>query len=142
VEVILILPIFLWLVFVIMEIGFLAFQTLLLHHAAYEAARIASLTAKSTPSASCSVPALTNDYQKALAMFKAPSPAAAHVYGPIQTLLDPQEGCMNYDVAVEVTRVVPMVFPMTGIVLGNVPGNRARLLKATVRMPIERPLFK
>ncbi|MFA6092151.1 MAG: TadE/TadG family type IV pilus assembly protein [Elusimicrobiota bacterium] len=144
VEVLLILPIFLFLMFMIMEIGFLAFQTILLHHAAYEAARIASLTAKSTPSASCAVPSLdpAKAQQVVAQMFKAPTPAFASVQGPIPTLLDPQEGCMNYDVQVEVRRVVPMVFPMTGVVLADQPGKKARLLRAIVRMPIERPLFK
>lgn len=143
IEVLLILPVFLFLVFTIMEIGLLAFHTILLHHAAYEAARMASLTARTVPSASCAAPQLTNDYKKVTqAMFKSPNAATAVMYGPIPTLLDKQEGCMNYDVAIEVRRAVPMVFPLTGVVLGNTQGRKARLLKATVRMPIERPLFK
>jgi hypothetical protein len=143
IEVLLILPVFLFVVFTIMEIGFLAFHTILLHHAAYEAARIASLTASATPSPGCSAPGLTGAYQDVIAkMFKSPIPATAVAQGPIPTLTDPQEGCMNYDVAVTVSRRIPMVFPLTGVVLGNTPDHRARVIQATVRMPIERPLFK
>lgn len=141
IEVLLILPVFLFVVFTIMEIGFLAFHTILLHHAAYEAARIASLTASATASPGCTAPALSGAYQDVVAkMFKTGATAVAH--GPIPTMSDPQEGCMNYDVAVTVSRRIPMVFPLTGFVLGNTPDRRARVIQATVRMPIERPLFK
>ncbi|MBI5242643.1 MAG: pilus assembly protein [Elusimicrobia bacterium] len=141
VEVLLILPVFLFVVFTIMEIGFLAFHTILIHHAAYEAARVASLTASAHASATCSEPGLTGDYQAKVIgpMFQGTASASAR---KVKTLRDPQEGCWNYDVVIDVTRTVPMVFPMTGFVLGNTPDRRARVLTASVRMPIERPLFK
>ena len=65
VEVLLVLPVFLFVVFTIMEIGFLAFHTILIHHAAYESARFASLTAKpDVPSSTCVKPTVPPDYQK------------------------------------------------------------------------------
>ena len=64
------------------------------------------------------------------------------VDGPIATLADPQEGCMNYDVEVTVTQKVPLVFPLTGLALGTPIGSPFRTVSGSVRMPIERPLFK
>lgn len=63
------------------------------------------------------------------------------------TLLDPQDGCMNYDVQVNVKELVPLVFvPLTGIFLGKLcNGGKSvqyRCIQGTVWMPIERPLFK
>ena len=148
VEVLLVLPVFLFVVFTIMEIGFLAFHTILIHHAAYESARFASLTAKpDVPSSGCVTPTVPGDYQKvALQMFPGGgAEVGLYTGGPIRTLQDKQEGCDNYDVAVQVSRVIPMVFPLTGIVLANTKapdGRPARRLTAIVRMPIERPLFK
>ena len=148
VEVLLVLPVFLLVVFTIMEIGFLAFHTILIHHAAYEAARFASLTAKpDVATSNCpDPPTVPPDYQNVVKkMFNGDAEAGLYTGQPIRTLKDKQEGCNNYDVAVQVSRVIPMVFPLTGIVLGNTrapDGRPARRLTAIVRMPIERPLFK
>ena len=45
VELLLVLPVFMLLLFFIMELGNLAYQTILVHHCAYELARIGSLVA-------------------------------------------------------------------------------------------------
>ncbi|MFH2204271.1 MAG: TadE family protein [Elusimicrobiota bacterium] len=140
IEVMLMLPIFMLLVFTIMEIGHLAFRTILLHHAAYEVARIGSLTAVGpVASKSCLTPNLDSDAmdevrQKIL-------PASSGQYSPVPGMRDPQDCCMNFDLVVVLTDNVPMIFPMTGMVLGNANGKSARALRASVRMPIERPLF-
>ena len=49
IEVLLILPVFMLLIFMIMQIGFFSFQAIVTHHGAYEVARIASLTAEKVP---------------------------------------------------------------------------------------------
>lgn len=147
VEVLLILPIFLMLVFSIMEIGHLAFRTILIHHAAYEVARIGSLTTKPwNASPGCAVPTLdVNRMQNAgQRMLRK---AQVIPSGPKPTLVDPQDGCMNYDVEVTVQELVPLVFvPLTGFFLGRLcDGGKSvqyRCIAGTVRMPIERPLFK
>lgn len=134
------LPVFLLLVFSIMEIGHLAFRTILLHHAAYEVARIGSLTAyPMTAAKGCATPNLDSTSmdgvrQKIL-------PLSNGTYAPIPGLTDPQDCCPNYDLVVVLSDNVPMIFPMTGLVLGNAAGKSARRLTASVRMPIERPLF-
>jgi len=148
VEVLLILPVFLALVFLIMEIGHLSFRTILIHHAAYEVARVGSLT--TTPhhaSPGCQAPHLNGNVMQRVQRRILPK-ARIHPQPRIQrTLMDPQDQCFNYDVEVNLEEDVPLVFMhMTGIFLGrNCLGQRSvqyRCLRATVRMPIERPLFK
>lgn len=145
VEVLLILPIFLFLVFTIMEIGYLAFRTILLHHAAYEVARYGSLTATAVASPGCTPPAINMSGMQALGNRILPGVTVLGVGGSGMdaTIVDDQEKCMNYDVSIELRQRVDMVFPMTGLVLATPgTGNRSRILRAQVRMPIERPLFK
>ncbi|MFA5139054.1 MAG: TadE/TadG family type IV pilus assembly protein [Elusimicrobiota bacterium] len=143
VEVLLMLPIFLLLVFTVMEIGHLAFRTILLHHAAYEVARVGSLT--SYPVAA--LPTCTAPSPNSSAMSKVQKsilPRATLRFEkrpPRHGQKDPQDGCMNWDLVVTMTDDVPMIFPMTGMILGNVNRRRGRRLIASVAMPIERPLF-
>lgn len=141
IEVLLMLPVFLLLVFSIMEIGHLAFRTILLHHAAYEVARIGSLTAyPMTAAKGCGTPNLDSASMEA-ARSKI-LPRSAGTYAPVpHSFSDPQDCCPNFDLVVVLSDNVPMIFPMTGIVLGNAGGRSARRLTASVRMPIERPLF-
>jgi len=126
--------------FTIMEIGHLAFRTILLHHAAYEVARIGSLSAVAAASPGCPPPSLRTGKMKTVgqAILKDVTVGAAME----TTLTDPQENCPHYDVVVSMTQRVPMIFPMTGLVLSNVSDKQHRVLQAQVRMPIERPLFK
>ncbi|MFH1726342.1 MAG: TadE family protein [Elusimicrobiota bacterium] len=140
IEVLVMLPVFLMVVFTVMEIGHLAFRTILLHHAAYEVARIGSLSAIAVGAPGCPPPVLQGDKMREVgnAILTNASVAAE----PEETLTDPQEGCPHYDVVVTMTQRVTMIFPMTGLMLGSKEDRQARLLTAAVRMPIERPLFK
>lgn len=141
VEVLLILPVFLWLVFTTMEMGHLAFRAILLHHAAYEVARVGSLTAKPNQALPGCIPPVA-DIQRMRSVGRRILPRCMVSARMEKTLLDPQEGCSNYDVVVTLRQAVPLVFPMTGFVLGKPRGGRARVLEAQVRMPTERPLFR
>ncbi|PCI40551.1 MAG: hypothetical protein COB53_00740 [Elusimicrobia bacterium] len=140
IEVLLMLPIFLLIVFTIMEVGHLAFRTILLQHAAYEVARIGSLTAVAIAAPGCPPPVIRAGKMRTIgqAILRNASVAAVQE----STLPDPQEGCPHFDLKVTMTQRVPMIFPMTGLILANTAGRRERLLVAQVRMPIERPLFK
>lgn len=145
IEVLLMLPVFLLLVFTVMETGHLAFRTILLHHAAYEVARIGSLSATAVAAPGCPPPVVSVNKLKpiALSFFNNNAAAAPQVTAIAKpTLQDPQEGCMNYDVEVSLIQRIPMIFPMTGLILSNTKDRRYRVLTAEVRMPIERPLFK
>ncbi|MFC1679888.1 TadE/TadG family type IV pilus assembly protein [Elusimicrobiota bacterium] len=140
VEVLLMLPFFCLMVFTIMEVGHLAFRTILLHHAAYEVARIGSLSAMTSASPGCAAPALDGGRMQQVAKSILTD---VTMYPALEsTLSDPQEGCAHYDVVVTMTQPVPMIFPMTGMILANTSDRRHRSLAATVRMPVERPLFK
>lgn len=147
IEVLLILPIFLAIVFMIMEIGNLAFRTLLIHHAAYEVARVASLTATDKASLNCSGPPSLRNSSYYQSVGRRMLRNAFVSMNELATLpLDTQSGCTNYDVEVTVEEQVPLVFPLTGIFLGKAcDGSKnvlSRCIRGTVRMPIERPLFK
>lgn len=141
VEVLLVLPVFLWLVFTIMEIGHLAFRAILLHHAAYEVARYGALTCVNTkwPSRSCEEP--QPDEQKMKGVAEKILPKIRMDVRLVQTVFDNQANCQAYDLVVTLQQDVPMVFPMTGVWLAYPRGGRTRRIAAAVPMPVERPLF-
>lgn len=142
-----ILPVFLWLVFVIMEIGYLSYRMIVLQHMAYETARIGSLTTTPTearpgcPRPQVSEAAMTAALDRMAAVSAGQLSALQLSYTMERSLRDPQEGCDNFDLVVTLSRRMPLIFPMTRVLLGSGGGNE-RLVAATVRMPIERPLFK
>jgi len=142
VEVMLILPVFMLLVFSIMEIGYLAFRTILLHHAAYEVARVGSLTAYGTKAPSgCEAPKVNKTAMEDIRRRVLRPSQFETIKAEPHPFPDRQDGCFNYDLLVVLRDDVSMIFPMTGAIFGNVKGNSARRLTAAVRMPIERPLF-
>lgn len=130
VEMLLILPVFLTIVFTIMEIGYVSFQLILLNHAAYEVARIAGMTCK--PGATCD---MRSFMQRIL-------PIATVRCDPDKTLTDPQAGQDNFDLVCTARENVRLVFPISSILLAKPRGTGTRELVATVRMPIEQPLKK
>ncbi len=141
VEVLLILPVFLMIVFTIMEIGHLAFRAILLHHAAYEVARFGSLTSEAKADLGCSRPRPREAEMRRLATRILPTVRMDVEMVQVAYGTDPQSGCQNFDLKVTLRQSVPMIFPLTGLFLAD-RGARGRTLVATVPMPIERPLFK
>lgn len=138
-ELILILPVFFLVVFMIMELGNIAFQTILAHHVAYEVARIGSLTARTNLGAEI---AMEEHLKKML-------PRAFLQHREEATLTDPQAEITNYDLVVTVNYPAPLIFPMTSVLFSNSAGpvkkkisSPVRWIKAEVRMPVEQPLFK
>ncbi|MCX5790175.1 MAG: pilus assembly protein [Elusimicrobia bacterium] len=144
IEVLLVLPVFLWLVFMIMEIGHLAFRTILLHHAAYEVARYGSLTDSNQKEpltgGGCNSPNPNRIGMESIARRILPTSHVEVSLRPTQPT-DTQSQCTNYDLLVTIRQDVPMVFPMTGIWLAD-KGRRTRKMVATVPMPVEMPLFR
>lgn len=133
VEMLLILPVFLTMVFTIMEIGYVSFQLILLNHATYEVARIGSMTYTPPPGYTCGK--LNEFMQKIL-------PAARVTCSEDVTLTDPQAGNTNKDLVVTGQHAVKLIFPISSIIMAKPKGSGTRLLLATVRMPIETPLTK
>ena len=146
VELLLVLPVFMLLIFCIMEIGNLAYQTILVHHCAYELARIGSLVAGPNGGGSGG----GNESAKMNSTLKEMLPTATlsssreqRAYGP-----DPQSAATgnNYvseDLSVTVTYPVRLVFPGSSVLLSDVPrSRRVKTISVTVRMPIEKPFFQ
>ncbi len=133
VEMLLILPVFLTMIFTIMEIGYVSFQLILLNHATYEVARIGSMTWTAPPAYS---QGKLNEFMQRIL------PAARVTAIPEKTLMDPQAGQDNYDLVVTGVHSVKLIFPISSIILAKPSGSGMRELVATVRMPIETPLKK
>ena len=131
VEMILILPVFLGIVFTIMEIGNVSFRLIVLNHATYEVARVGGMTWL-LPSGGPS---------KLSTLMTSILPQATVSCQTDRTLLDPQAQLQNMDLVCTGSENVHLIFPISSIILsskGAPPGTRA--LHATVRMPIEQPL--
>jgi len=148
---ILILPLFLMLVFTIMELGHLAFQTLLLNHAAFELARIGSLSAAPQPNEGFS-PNMSRARNMMNGNLSKMYPRRnTRLTERVEvTLRDPQSKLNSSDLVVSLEHDCPLVFPMTHILLSNTNQkgfvmnrrSRTRMLSAEVRMPIQQPAFQ
>ncbi len=133
VEMLLILPVFLTIIFTIMEIGYVSFQLILLNHATYEVARIGGMTSTSPPGHDCNK---LNVFMKQIIQSATVS-CAEEV-----TLSDPQSGQDNKDLIVTGSNAIKLIFPISSVILAKPKGSGTRLLQAVVRMPIETPLKK
>lgn len=133
----LILPVFLMIIFSIMEMGYLAFWVITLNHATYEAARIGSLVA--TPHSGGSPNKSRADGEMRRVMRQAIR--EANVDSVVEpTVYDFQADVMNHDLIVTGSYRVPLVFPISNVIFARPRGTGKRLLQAVVRMPIEQPL--
>ncbi len=130
VEMLLILPVFLGMVFLIMEIGYVSFRLIVLNHATYEVARIGGMTW------------FTGGGSKASSVMHQMLPEATVNCFPDKTLQDPQASQDNFDLVCTGQENVSLIFPISSIILAKPQGSGKRLLVATVRMPIEQPLKK
>ncbi|MFI5346956.1 MAG: TadE/TadG family type IV pilus assembly protein, partial [Elusimicrobiota bacterium] len=129
------LPVFMGMVFMIMEIGYIAFRTILLNHATYEAVRVGGMT--------YSLPSVGGDSkaQAVMARFY-PSGQVQLVCFEKPTIPDNQAGITNGDLYCKATETLQLIFPISSIVFANPRGSGKRQLVAEIRMPIERPLSK
>ena len=132
VEMLLILPVFLTMVFLIMETGYISFQLILLNHATYEVARIGGMTWKTSQGGNG---AMNEKMRKILAN------ATVNCFEE-NTLLDPQSGQTNIDLRCTGKEDVKLVFPISSVLLAKPSGSGTRELSVEVRMPIEVPLLK
>ena len=133
VEMMLILPVFLTIVFTIMEIGYVSFRLILLNHATYEVARIGGMTWTPPPGHGCGK---LNEFMQQIL------PAASVSCALEKTLHDQQADQDNFDLIVTGSESVRLIFPISSVILAKPRGRGERLISATVRMPIETPLKK
>lgn len=146
VELLLVLPIFMLLLFFIMEMGNLGFQTILAHHCAYELARIGSLVAGPTGANAQDKANKGFAVQKMKEVLKEmfPQNPGVNVEGVlVETLKDPQSEQMGEDLEVTLTYPAKLIFPGSSFALADPPkGRKTKTLIVRVRMPVEKPYFK
>ncbi len=136
VEMLLILPVFLTLVFTIFEMGNLAFWVIVLNHATYESARIGALRATGPDGGEPrDVTAVMNNVMRQI-IRTAKVTAVAEPHG----FADRQAAGTNADPGGTGSYNVPLVFPISSLLLAKPRGTGVRQIVAVVRMPIERPL--
>ena len=146
VELLLVLPVFMLLLFFIMEIGNLGFNTILAHHCAYELARIGSLVAGSNGAGSGGGESLANQKMKAVLGQMFPSTPGITVDGvlvqnPIPK--DPQSGQQSMDLLVTLNYKARLIFPGSSAVFSDPPkGSRTKKIVVRVRMPVEQPYLQ
>lgn len=133
VEMLLILPVFLTIIFTIMEIGYVSFQLILLNHATYEVARIGGMSGNASGNVNCGK---MNEIMKQVIQ------SATVGCGTEKTLTDPQSGQDNFDLIITGNNNIKLIFPISSVILAKPKGTGMRLLQAVVRMPIETPLKK
>ena len=134
VEMLLILPVFLTIIFSIMEIGYISFQLILLNHATYEVARIGGMTTTSPPGHSCGK---LDEIMKTIIL------SASVSCGTEKTLTDPQAvaaGQSRPDHHGEQQDQAHISDQQRDSPKPR--GMGTRLIQAVVRMPIESPLIK
>ncbi|MBI4056686.1 MAG: pilus assembly protein [Elusimicrobia bacterium] len=157
VELLLILPVFMLIVFFIMEIGHLAFQTIVIHHAAYEMARIGSLVAgpsKGDRSAQVDMGRAKAKMESVKCQMFKPSICNKITLEEVRaekTTFDRQADAWNEDLLLTVRYPVKLIFPGTGLLLSADPGlgsvkksiaSNTRVIFVNLRMPIEKPFFQ
>ena len=146
VEMLLILPVFLTIVFTIMEIGHLAFWMIVLNHTAYEAARVGALLAGPDPGSGSTGVNVGRAKAKAQEICARVFPNAQPPIDCLSeshaeaTFPDSQAGITNQDFVVVAKYSVHLVFPISNILLADNKTTPRKMIEARVRMPIEQPL--
>jgi len=137
----LILPVFLLLVFFVLEYGNLAYRTIVLNHTSYEFARIAALVGAQKPSGRTNRSIMEQKINQAKRkVFGADAERVAVQVKVETTGVDPMyKRHRHEDVIVTVTLPVKLLFPGTSFVLADNPKREGvRKLRAVARMPVEK----
>lgn len=141
VELLLILPIFVLMVFFVLEYGNIAYHTLITNHASYEFARIGSLVGVKKPSGR---PDRTTILQKIdHAKRKVFGQEADRILVTVKienTGGDPMyKKHLHEDIIVTVTYPVKLIFPGTSFLLASEPRREGmRKIQSVARMPVEK----
>ena len=145
VELILILPVFMMIIFVILEMGNIAYHTLLAHHISYELARVGSMVGVRKPSGATDSTRIASKMKEALVKAVGPSKASKIQISSVlqKTGVDPQvDGHVNEDLVVTLVYRIDLSYPLTSFIFADPPKKYGvKRIKASVRMPVERPLI-
>ncbi|MBI4377196.1 MAG: pilus assembly protein [Elusimicrobia bacterium] len=138
VEMLLILPVFLTIVFTIMELGYISFWMIVLNHSTYEVARVGALL--STPAAGGDPVDVNYEMQRIMNTIIRDGRAFVSSEIEQHPFEDPQARVRNSDLVVTGSYRLQLIFPISSILLARPRGSGRRVISTTVRMPIERPL--
>ena len=141
VELMLILPVFLLMIFFVLEYGNIAYRTVVLNHASYEFARIAALVGAEKPSgpANRTIMQQKIDHSKRKVFGREAERLSVQV--KVETTgVDPMyKKHRHQDVIVTLTYPVKLVFPGTSFIMADEPRrNGIRKITASARMPVEK----
>ena len=145
IELMLILHVFMMIIFVILELGNLAYHTILAHHVSYELARVGSLVGVKKPSGGTDSMRINTKMKDALNNMLGLRRAQQMQFSAVlqKTSVDPQvKEHVNEDLIVTLVYRVDLVFPLTSYIFADEPKKYGiKRIKASVRMPVERPLI-
>lgn len=141
VELLLILPIFVLMVFFVLEYGNIAYHTLIMNHASYEFARIGALTGVKKPSGRPDRTVMSQNIERAKRKVFGQDADRILVTIKIEnTGRDPMyKKHLHEDVVITVTYPVKLMFPGTSFLLASNPKREGiRKIQAVARMPMEK----
>ncbi|WP_424246077.1 hypothetical protein Dip510_000996 [Elusimicrobium posterum] len=145
IELLMILPVFMLMLFFVLELGNIAYHTIIAHHAAYEMARVGSMVAVRKPGGMAEKSRIEAKLREQVRlMFSGRPENVSFTIKTEETSKDPQSsGHVNEDLIVTLNYSMYLIFPGTSFILADPPDKRLarRNLQAVVRMPIERPLL-
>ncbi len=146
IELIVVLPVFMMIIFVVLELGNIAYHTLIAHHISYELARVGSMVGVKKASGNTDATRMQGKMRAALSnMLGMADPGKKVRFSSkiVRTSNDPQvKDHPNEDLVVNVVYRVDLAYPLTSYVFASEPKKLGILwLKANARMPIERPLL-
>ncbi len=140
-ELMLILPVFMLLIFFVLEYGNIAYHTIIANHASYEFARIGSLVAVKKPSGRPDRTVITQKINQAKLKVFGHKAGGIDVSVKVETTgVDPMyKKHRHEDLVVTVTYPVHLAFPGTSYVLASQPRREGiRRIRAVTRMPIDK----
>lgn len=141
VELLLILPVFMLMVFFVLEYGNIAYHTLIMNHASYEFARIGALVGVKKPSGMANRAVMTQKIEQAKRkVFGADAEKVTVNVRVESTGVEPMYPKHRHqDVVVTVTYPVKLIFPGTSFLLASEPKREGkRRIQAVARMPAEK----
>lgn len=140
-ELMLILPVFMLMIFFVLEYGNIAYHTIIANHASYEFARIGSLVGVKKPGGRPDRTVITQKINQAKQKVFGSKAGGIAVNVAVETTgVDPMyKKHRHEDIVVTVTYPVRLMFPGTSFVLASDPRKEGiRRIKAVSRMPIEK----
>ena len=146
IELIVVLPVFMMIIFVVLELGNIAYHTLLAHHISYELARVGSMVGVKKPSTQADTSRMRGKMRNALSKMLGmadPGKKVRFSSKVVHTSTDPQVNFhRNEDLVVNIVYRVDLAYPLTSYVFASEPKKLGILwLKAHARMPVEKPLL-